>query len=227
MARSESCWKHDPWKTKIRKEDKEHKARKKSSQSVINCSSSFLVSFVPACGITYLLNFCLSCKLYAGTLAKRYSGIICLLKFCRQPLFVRLAFSAIQKSLFETPPPQIGAQGRVKPVYLYSRKIELSIMISRPLRKMRKQHFCFWFRYLHLERLLLDCRIGIGFGFGFGFTTSFGWLVYLLWFWFYDSQVKTALSHWCCILKKNQQLNKTKQQKWVENFFISIYSFQI
>ena len=35
---------------------------------------------------------------------------------------------------------------------------------------------------------------GIGFGFGFGFTTPFGWLVYLLWFWFYDSQVKTALS---------------------------------
>ena len=31
------------------------------------------------------------------------------------------------------------------------------------------------------------------FGFGFGFTTPFGWLVYLLWFWFYDSQVKTAL----------------------------------
>ena len=26
-----------------------------------------------------------------------------------------------------------------------------------------------------------------------GFTTPFGWLVYLLWFWFYDSQVKTAL----------------------------------
>ena len=37
--------------------------------------------------------------------------------------------------------------------------------------------------------------IGFGFGFGFGFTTPFGWLVYLLWFWFYDSQVKTALSH--------------------------------
>ena len=37
---------------------------------------------------------------------------------------------------------------------------------------------------------------GIGFGFGFGFTTPFGWLVYLLWFWFYDSQVKTALL-WC------------------------------
>ena len=36
---------------------------------------------------------------------------------------------------------------------------------------------------------------GIGFGFGFGFTTSFGWLVDLLWFWFYDSQVKTALSN--------------------------------
>ena len=31
-------------------------------------------------------------------------------------------------------------------------------------------------------------------GIGFGFTTPFGWLVYLLWFWFYDSQVKTALS---------------------------------
>ena len=31
-------------------------------------------------------------------------------------------------------------------------------------------------------------------GFGFGFTTPFGWLVYLLWFWKYDSQVKTALS---------------------------------
>ena len=45
-----------------------------------------------------------------------------------------------------------------------------------------------------LERFSLDCRIGIGFGFGFGFTTSFGWLVYLLWFWFYDSQVKTALT---------------------------------
>ena len=37
---------------------------------------------------------------------------------------------------------------------------------------------------------------GIGFGFGFGFTTPFGWLVYLLWFWFYDSQVKTALNRW-------------------------------
>ena len=31
-------------------------------------------------------------------------------------------------------------------------------------------------------------------GFGFGFTTPFGWLVYLLSFWFYDSQVKTALT---------------------------------
>ena len=44
-----------------------------------------------------------------------------------------------------------------------------------------------------IGRFSLDCRIGIGFGFSFGFTTSFGWLVYLLWFWFYDSQVKTAL----------------------------------
>ena len=30
-------------------------------------------------------------------------------------------------------------------------------------------------------------------GIGFGFTTPFGWLVYLLWFWFYHSLVKTAL----------------------------------
>ena len=50
---------------------------------------------------------------------------------------------------------------------------------------------------IRLERFSLDCRIGIGFGFGFGFTTSFGWLVYLLWFWFYDSQVKTALTMLC------------------------------
>ena len=49
-------------------------------------------------------------------------------------------------------------------------------------------------RLVLIERFSLDCRIGIGFGFGFGFTTSFGWLVYLLWFWFYDSQVKTALT---------------------------------
>ena len=35
--------------------------------------------------------------------------------------------------------------------------------------------------------------LSTGIGFGFGFTTPFGWLVYLLWFWFYDSQVKTAL----------------------------------
>ena len=39
----------------------------------------------------------------------------------------------------------------------------------------------------------LSKGIGFGFGFGFGFTTPFGWLVCLLWFWFYDSQVKTAL----------------------------------
>ena len=37
-------------------------------------------------------------------------------------------------------------------------------------------------------------RLSKGIGFGFGFTTPFGWLVYLLWFWFYDSQVKTALT---------------------------------
>ena len=43
---------------------------------------------------------------------------------------------------------------------------------------------------------------GIGFGFGFGFTTPFGWLVYLLWFWFYDSQVKTALTAMNALLSK-------------------------
>ena len=51
-----------------------------------------------------------------------------------------------------------------------------------------------WQNLFTIERFSLDCRIGIVFGFGFGFTTSFGWLVYLLWFWFYDSQVKTALT---------------------------------
>ena len=45
---------------------------------------------------------------------------------------------------------------------------------------------------------------GIGFGFGFGFTTPFGWLVYLLWFWFYDSQVKTALMKWLLGLNLSQ-----------------------
>ena len=43
----------------------------------------------------------------------------------------------------------------------------------------------------------LSKGIDFGFGFGFGFTTPFGWLVYLLSFWFYDSQVKTALSYPC------------------------------
>ena len=51
---------------------------------------------------------------------------------------------------------------------------------------------------------------GIGFGFGFGFTTPFGWLVYLLWFWFYDSQVKTALeSLLAYIVSTNPILKKT------------------
>ena len=55
------------------------------------------------------------------------------------------------------------------------------------------------FELLHLLTTRQDRAVftwlskGIGFGFGFGFTTPFGWLVYLLWFWFYDSQVKTAL----------------------------------
>ena len=46
---------------------------------------------------------------------------------------------------------------------------------------------------------------GIGFGFGFGFTTPFGWLVYLLWFWFYDSQVKTALINQCSLFCDQSQ----------------------
>ena len=55
---------------------------------------------------------------------------------------------------------------------------------------------------------------GIGFGFGFGFTTPFGWLVYLLWFWFYDSQVKTALIETVSIrffMKKLLQFTFTQQ----------------
>ena len=48
--------------------------------------------------------------------------------------------------------------------------------------------------YVYFDRAVFTwLSKGIGFGFGFGFTTPFGWLVYLLWFWFYDSQVKTAL----------------------------------
>ena len=48
--------------------------------------------------------------------------------------------------------------------------------------------------YLSLRAVFTWLSKRIGFGFGFGFTTPFSWLVYLLWFWFYDSQVKTALS---------------------------------
>ena len=50
---------------------------------------------------------------------------------------------------------------------------------------------------------------GIGFGFGFGFTTPFGWLLYLLWFWFYDSQVKTALTalfYWPILPTENREM---------------------
>ena len=56
----------------------------------------------------------------------------------------------------------------------------------------------------------------IGFGFGFGFTTPFGWLVYLLWFWFYDSQVKTAL------FTTNQSLFSTQMRLVVNHF--SLYN---
>ena len=61
---------------------------------------------------------------------------------------------------------------------------------------------CEWFSYTKVIRAVFTwLSEGIGFGFGFGFTTPFGWLVYLLWFWFYDSQVKTALSFSLCLYK--------------------------
>ena len=59
-------------------------------------------------------------------------------------------------------------------------------------------HHFYWYTWLNYEcnrAVFTWLSKGIGFGFGFGFTTPFGWLVYLLWFWFYDSQVKTALSY--------------------------------
>ena len=65
---------------------------------------------------------------------------------------------------------------------------------------------------IYLERFSLDCRIAIGFGFGFGFTTSFGWLVYLLWFWVYDSQVKTALS------SQNDDLDRSPGSRLKDRF---------
>ena len=74
---------------------------------------------------------------------------------------------------------------------------------------------------------------GIGFGFGFGFTTPFGWLVYLLWFWFYDSQVKTALNFSALIKQetnenrfnmKDMKLPVTCHQKKDMNHFIYLNS---
>ena len=46
---------------------------------------------------------------------------------------------------------------------------------------------------IHYRAVFTWLSKGIDFGFGFGFTTPFAWLVYLLWFWFYDSQVKNAI----------------------------------
>ena len=64
-----------------------------------------------------------------------------------------------------------------------------------------------------------------GIGFGFGFTTPFGWLVYLLWFWFYDSQVKTALESLLAyivstnpILKKTCLFHHKKRRTRVQNW---------
>ena len=66
--------------------------------------------------------------------------------------------------------------------------------------KQRCCSLCLCFTIIIIDHHIYNVRAvftwlskGIGFGFGFGFTTPFGWLVYLLWFWFYDSQVKTAL----------------------------------
>ena len=42
---------------------------------------------------------------------------------------------------------------------------------------------------MSLERFSLDCRKGLVL-----VLLPFGWLVYLLWFWFHDSQEKTALT---------------------------------
>ena len=66
---------------------------------------------------------------------------------------------------------------------------------------------------------------GIGFGFGFGLTTPFGWLVYLLWFWFYDSQVKTALSAGLhCILSSRLSCYKlTQWVTWVVHSLASVF----
>ena len=58
---------------------------------------------------------------------------------------------------------------------------------------------------------------GIGFGFGFGFTTPFGWLVYLLWFWFYDSQVKTALSS-----KHTELLLVTANEQFIQQIALNL-----
>ena len=70
---------------------------------------------------------------------------------------------------------------------------------SRPSRPFPWIHHCVmssWLRLLMkwiLFKLFRAVFTWLSKGIGFGFTTPFGWLVYLLWFWFYDSQVKTAL----------------------------------
>ena len=65
----------------------------------------------------------------------------------------------------------------------------------------------------HLRAVFTWLSKGIGFGFGFGFTTPFGWLVYLLWFWFYDGQVKTALiSQWAWVNWVTQQIKCVQTQ---------------
>ena len=61
----------------------------------------------------------------------------------------------------------------------------------------------------------------IGFGFGFGFTTPFGWLVYLLWFWFYDSQVKTALS-FIHFVKRSRTVHIHEEPELFTSDFITI-----
>ena len=90
-------------------------------------------------------------------------------------------------------PDSLISTEAVKPYRASVSEISIHLPAMPWIRGFNTRCFRGQYRSPMLERFSLDCRIGIGFGFGFGLTTSFGWLVYLLWFWFYDSQVKTAL----------------------------------
>ena len=88
------------------------------------------------------------------------------------------------------------------------------------------RHYLLWDCALlctSIERFSLDCRKGLVFG--FGFTTPFGWLGYLLWFWFYDSQVKTALvktrKTFACL--QQRPLVKRSSKPWSKLDFVEIF----